>query len=84
MKKSQNSEVGNELMFMNTEDYHEGTKVFNREEDSVFVRHERCRSCGSKDNLARYNDGHGYCFGCHYRDNGDDSDTDKDNDSETC
>lgn len=28
-----------------------------------------------KDNLARYNDGHGYCFGCHYRDNGDDSDT---------
>jgi twinkle protein len=32
-----------------------------------FVRHEPCPECGSKDNLARYDDGHGYCFGCgHY------------------
>ena len=43
------------------------------EEDSTFVRHEPCPSCGSKDNLARYSDGHGYCFGCHYREHGSDS-----------
>lgn len=33
---------------------------------SEFVRHEVCPYCHSRDNLARYNDGHGYCFGCHY------------------
>ena len=43
------------------------------EEDSTFVRHEPCPSCGSKDNLARYSDGHGYCFGCNYREHGSDS-----------
>lgn len=32
--------------------------------DSRFLRHEPCPSCGSRDNLARYDDGHGYCFGC--------------------
>lgn len=33
----------------------------------AFSRHEPCPSCGSSDNLARYSDGHGYCFGCkHY------------------
>ena len=31
---------------------------------SLFLRHEPCPSCGSKDNLARYEDGHAYCFGC--------------------
>jgi len=31
---------------------------------SVCVGHEPCPSCGSRDNLARYSDGHGYCFGC--------------------
>lgn len=33
-----------------------------------FLRHEECPSCGSKDNLARYTDGHAYCFtpGCNY------------------
>lgn len=37
------------------------------ENDSEFLRHEPCPSCGSKDNLARYSDGHGHCFGCgHY------------------
>ena len=36
-------------------------------EDSEFVQHEPCPSCGSRDNLARYDDGHGYCFGCQYR-----------------
>lgn len=34
--------------------------------DSEFVCHEPCPSCGSKDNLARYTDGHGFCFGCEY------------------
>ena len=37
--------------------------------DSHFVRHEPCPKCGSKDNLARYSDGHAVCFtgGCdHY------------------
>lgn len=34
---------------------------------SNFTHHEPCPSCGSKDNLARYDDGHGHCFGCgHY------------------
>lgn len=35
--------------------------------DSHFVGHEPCPACGSRDNLARYSDGHGYCHGCgHY------------------
>lgn len=37
--------------------------------DSKFERHEPCPACGSKNNLARYSDGHAYCFsgGCdHY------------------
>ena len=36
---------------------------------STFVKHEPCPSCGSKNNLARYSDGHAVCFtgGCdHY------------------
>lgn len=38
-----------------------------RESDSTCVGHEPCPSCGSRDNLARYSDGHGFCFGCqHY------------------
>ena len=32
--------------------------------EANFVRHEPCPKCDSKDNLARYDDGHGYCFGC--------------------
>lgn len=35
-------------------------------EESQFTNHEPCPSCGSKDNLARYDDGHGFCFGCGY------------------
>lgn len=31
-----------------------------------FVRHEPCPECGSKDNFGRYDDGGGFCFGCHY------------------
>jgi twinkle protein len=41
------------------------------ETTSTFVRHEPCPSCGSRDNLGRFSDGHGYCFGCHYREFGD-------------
>jgi twinkle protein len=34
--------------------------------DSEFIGHEPCPSCGSRDNLARYSDGHGFCFGCNH------------------
>jgi twinkle protein len=35
--------------------------------DSSFIAKEACPECGSRDNLARYSDGHGFCFGCsHY------------------
>ena len=35
-------------------------------EDSEFLQKEPCPKCGSKDNLARYSDGHAFCFtqGC--------------------
>lgn len=36
----------------------------NHKTEAAFVRHEPCPKCDSKDNLARYDDGHGYCFGC--------------------
>ena len=32
----------------------------------TFIKHEPCPRCGSRDNLARYDDGSGYCFGCQY------------------
>jgi twinkle protein len=35
---------------------------------SKFVKHEPCPECESKDNFARYSDGHGHCFGCGYQD----------------
>jgi twinkle protein len=31
---------------------------------SEFTKHEPCLTCGSKNNLARYSDGHAHCFGC--------------------
>lgn len=37
---------------------------------STFVRHEPCPTCGSRDNLARYSDGGGHCFGCGYSERG--------------
>ena len=40
-------------------------------EGSKFLRHEPCPACGSKDNLGRYDDGHGYCFGCNHYESGD-------------
>jgi len=39
--------------------------------DSQFVRHEACPACGGGDPLARYTDGHGYCFNCGYFESGD-------------
>jgi DNA primase len=33
----------------------------------VFIRHEPCPNCGSRDNLGRYADGSAWCFGCKYR-----------------
>jgi DNA primase/Zn ribbon nucleic-acid-binding protein len=39
---------------------------FSRLSDSVFVKHEPCPRCHSKDNLARFDDGHAWCFGCGY------------------
>lgn len=40
--------------------------------DSVCTGHEQCPRCGSRDNLARYDDGHAHCFtpGCEYREPG--------------
>jgi len=39
-------------------------------EESRFLRHEPCPACGSKNNLGRYSDGHGHCFGCGYYEHG--------------
>ncbi len=38
-------------------------------EESFCVAHEPCPECGSSDNLARYSDGHAWCFtpGCSYK-----------------
>lgn len=43
------------------------------ETDSEFVGKEPCPECGSRDNLARYSDGHAYCFGCRYYEPADDA-----------
>ena len=42
-----------------------------QEKESEFLQHESCPACGSKDNLARYTDGHAYCFGCSYYEKGE-------------
>lgn len=42
-------------------------------DESHLLRHEPCPSCGSRDNLGRYTDGHGYCFGCGYYEKADGS-----------
>lgn len=38
-------------------------------DESYCIGHEPCPKCGSRDNLARYSDGHAHCFsmGCDYR-----------------
>lgn len=35
-----------------------------------FIKHENCPSCGSKDNLGVWDDGHKFCFGCKYFERG--------------
>jgi twinkle protein len=44
--------------------------------DSVLIRKEPCPACGSRDNLARYSDGHAHCFsmGCDHWEPADDGD----------
>lgn len=37
---------------------------------SNFSHHEACPSCGSKDNLGVWEDGHKWCFGCKYYEHG--------------
>lgn len=39
--------------------------------ESRLLRHEACPACGSRDNLGRYTDGHGFCFGCGHYEKGD-------------
>ena len=46
--------------------------MINQSNDSKFLSHEPCPECGSSDALARYDDGHGYCFSCEYWEKGDD------------
>lgn len=50
-------------------------------EDSHVIAREPCPSCGSRDNLARYSDGHAYCFspGCNHREPADDEKAQKKN-----
>lgn len=43
----------------------------NEHDTSQFLKHEPCPSCGSKNNLARYTDGHGFCFGCNHYESAD-------------
>ena len=43
------------------------------EQDSNFLRHEPCESCGSSDAKAVYDDGHTYCFACLKHEHGDGS-----------
>jgi twinkle protein len=40
--------------------------------DSHFLHKEPCPKCGSRDNLGRYSDGHGHCFGCGHYEHGSD------------
>ena len=41
-------------------------------EESAFVRHIPCPSCGSRDANSIYTDGHQHCFSCGYHTNGTD------------
>ena len=43
-------------------------------DESHFLHKEACPKCGSRDNLARYSDGHGYCFGCEHWEPGEGQD----------
>lgn len=41
------------------------------QQGSDFTGHEPCPSCGSSDALARYSDGHGFCFSCKHYEHGE-------------
>ncbi len=43
------------------------------EDSSSYLWKEPCPECGSRDNLARYSDGHAYCFGCGHYEHGDEA-----------
>jgi len=40
---------------------------------STFLRHEPCPNCGSSDGNAIFDDGHSYCFPCHWYEPGEQS-----------
>lgn len=44
--------------------------------DSTFIRHIACPSCGSSDANSLYSDGHSFCFACDYHTPGDGSSED--------
>ena len=48
-------------------------KKLNPEEESEFLHHTRCPTCGSSDANAVYDDGHTYCFSCGASTRGDGS-----------
>ena len=47
-------------------------------EEATFLNYEQCPECRTNhrdnagDNLARYSDGHGYCFSCEYYEKSED------------
>jgi len=43
--------------------------------ESHFTHHDSCPACKSSDALARYSDGHGYCWSCSHYEHGDKSTT---------
>ena len=45
--------------------------MMNTKTESSFLRHQSCDNCGSKDNVAVYDDGHTWCFGCNTYTKGD-------------
>ena len=47
------------------------TSIQRVQDDSEFVDHVPCDSCGSKNNAGLYTDGHTYCFGCQAYTHGD-------------
>lgn len=49
----------------------EGKTMDTTKTDSKFIGHEPCPKCDSSDALARYDDGHGYCFSCEHWERGD-------------
>lgn len=59
-------------------------------EESTFVQHEPCPRCQANgddidgNNLARYSDGHGYCFKCQYYEDSEGNNNDNKDDDGSC